>query len=86
MNLSKNSGNLLVATGLVHNIIGFVMGWNVLTEIVRSGFVNSINDQMDRNAVFWFLFAGFIIIALGKLIQDCLESDWLLPRWLGPVC
>lgn len=84
MNLSKNSGNLLIATGILHNIIGFVMGWSVLTEIVRSGFVNSINDEMDRNAIFWFLFAGFSMIALGKLMQDCLDADWRLPRWLGP--
>ena len=83
MNLAKNSGNLLIVTGILHSIIGFVMGWDVLTEIVRSGFVNSINDELDRNAIFWFLFAGFIMIALGKLMQDCLVSGWRLPRWLG---
>jgi hypothetical protein len=38
---------------------------------------------MDRNAIFWFLFGGFIMIVLGKLMQDCLEADWLLPKWLG---
>jgi hypothetical protein len=83
MNLSKNSGNLLIATGIIHNIIGFIMGWNVLTEIVRSGFVNSINNEMDRNAIFWFLFGGFAMMALGKLMQDCLDADWRLPKWLG---
>lgn len=83
MNLSKNTGNLLIATGVLHNIIGFVMGWSVLTEIVKSGFINSINDEMDRNAIFWFLFAGFMMMSLGKLMQDCLESDWRLPKWLG---
>ena len=83
MNLSKNSGNLLIATGILHNVIGFAMGWNVLTEIVRSGFVNSIKNEMDRNAIFWFLFAGFMMIALGKLMQDWLDADWLLPKWLG---
>ena len=72
-----------MATGILHNVIGLVMGWNVLTEIVRSGFVNTINDEMDRNAIFWFLFAGFIMIVLGKLMQDCLDADWRLPKWLG---
>lgn len=83
MNFSKNSGNLLIATGVLHNLIGFVMGWSVLTDIVRSGFINSINEQMDRNAVFWFLFGGFTMIMLGKLMQDYLEADWQLPKWLG---
>jgi hypothetical protein len=83
MNLSKNSGNLLIATGILHNVIGFVMGWGVLTEIVRSGFINSINNEMDRNAIFWFLFGGFAMILLGKLMQNCLDAGWILPKWLG---
>lgn len=65
MNISKHSGNLLIATGIFHNVIGVVMGWPVLTEMVSSGFINSINDQMDRNAIFWFLFSGFMMIILG---------------------
>jgi uncharacterized membrane protein len=83
MNPSKNSGNLLIVTGVLHNIVGFVMGWDVLTAIVRSGFINSINDEMDRNAIFWFLFGGFVMITLGKLMQDCLDAGWRLPKWLG---
>lgn len=83
MSISKNSGNILLATGILHNLIGFVMGWTVLTDIVRSGFVNSVNTEIDRNAIFWFLFSGFIMMVLGKLMQDWLEADWLLPKWLG---
>ena len=83
MNLSKNTGNLLIATGIIHNLIGFIMGWSVLTEIASSGFVNSINDEMDRNAIFWFLFGGFMMIIMGKLMQSYLESGCHLPKWLG---
>jgi hypothetical protein len=83
MNFSKNSGKLLIATGVFHNVIGFVAGWRVLVEIVRSGFINSINGQMDRNFIFWFLFGGFMMIIMGKLMQDYLETDWQLPKWLG---
>lgn len=83
MNLSKNSGNLLIGTGILHNLFGVVMGWSVLTEIAQSGFINSIDNQVNRNALFWFLFSGFMMIVLGKLMQDCLESEWLLPKWLG---
>ena len=83
MNLSKNTGNLLIATGILHNMVGFVMGWSVLTDIARSGFINSINNEMDRNAIFWFLFTGFMIIMMGKLMQDYLKAGWPLPKWLG---
>src|SRR5687767_2403311 len=83
MNLAKNTGNLLIATGVLHNVIGFVMGWSVLTDIAKSGFVNSINEQMDRNAIFWFIFAGFLMMMLGKLMQDYLKLEFRLPRSLG---
>jgi hypothetical protein len=83
MSFSKNSGNLLIATGVLHNIIGFVMGWNVLADIVKSGFVNSIHEEMDRNAIFWFLFGGFAMIMLGKLMQDYIKAGSSLPKWLG---
>jgi hypothetical protein len=83
MNLSKNTGNLLIATGILHNVIGFVMGWSVLTEIAKSGLVNSINDEIDRNAIFWFLFGGFLMMILGKLMQDYLKAEAQLPRSLG---
>ncbi|HYC84735.1 MAG TPA: DUF6463 family protein [Chryseosolibacter sp.] len=83
MTLSKNTGNLLIATGILHNTIGFVMGWSVLVGIAKSGFVNSINNEMDRNAIFWFLFAGFLMMMLGKLMQDYLKIESHLPRTLG---
>lgn len=84
MNLSKNSGNLLIATGVIHNVIGFIMGKEVLTQIVDSGFINSVNSEMDRNAVFWFLFSGFMMMILGKLMQDYVsEYQKPLPVSLG---
>lgn len=83
MNFSKNSGNILITTGVIHNIFGVVMGWPVLVDIGRSGFVNSVTSEHDRNATFWFLFGGFMMIMLGKLMQNCTDSGWLLPKWLG---
>jgi hypothetical protein len=70
MNLSRNSGYLLIATGVIHNLVGFFIGKDVLLEILTSGVINSINTEMDRNAIFWFLFSGFMMIILGKLMQD----------------
>lgn len=84
MKLSKHSGTLLIATGIIHNLLGLAMGAPILTEIIDAGFVNSINSQMDRNAIFWFLFGGFMMMILGKLMQDYLhENDKPLPASLG---
>lgn len=83
MNLSKNSGNILIATGILHNVFGVVIGWPILVEMVRSGFVNSVTNEHNRNATFWFLFGGFMMIMLGRLMQNCIDAGWLLPKWLG---
>lgn len=84
MKLAQNSGNLLIATGLIHNLLGLVMGRETLVQIIDSGFINSINTQMDRNALFWFLFSGIMMMILGKLMQDFLsENSRPLPASLG---
>lgn len=84
MNISRNSGYLLIGTGVIHNLIGFVMCKDVLLRILNSGVVNSINTEMDRNAVFWFLFSGFMMMILGKLMQDYSKhSQKPLPVSLG---
>lgn len=84
MNLAKNSGNLLIGTGVIHNALGFVLGKSILTEIINGGLINSITTQMDRRAIFWFLFGGFMMMILGKFMQDYLnESSKQLPISLG---
>ena len=84
MNLSRNSGYLLIATGVIHNLLGFVMGKDVLLQILNSGVINSINTEMDRNAIFWFLFSGFMMMILGKLMQDYIKHfNKALPVSLG---
>jgi Na+/proline symporter len=84
MNLSRNSGYLLLATGVIHNLLGFIMGKDVVVQILNSGVINSINTEMDRNAIFWFLFSGFMMMILGKLMQDYIKHlNKALPVSLG---
>ena len=63
----KNSAYFLVATGILHNIIGLGIGFSVLSEILQEGLFNTINAQYDRNAMFWFLFSGFAMMLWGSL-------------------
>lgn len=74
MTLWKKSGTLLIATGILHNVVGFIMGWDVLVAIAKAGFINSVGEQMDRNAIFWFLFSGFMIMLLGKFMQTWIDT------------
>ncbi len=84
MNYWKKSGSLLIATGIFHNLIGVMMGWEVLKELVNAGIINSINTEMDRNAIFWFLFSGFMMMMLGQLMHRySQEQNKPVPASLG---
>jgi hypothetical protein len=84
MTLWKKSGIFLIATGIIHNAMGFAFGWPVLQTIAHAGFVNSIHDEMDRKAIFWFLFSGFMMMALGKFMQHYINQfDKPVPDFIG---
>lgn len=68
MTAVKRSAYLLIATGILHNLIGLIFGFEVLSAIAREGFFNTVFMQFDREAIFWFLFSGFAIILWGVLI------------------
>ena len=67
---AKTSAYLLIATGILHNLIGFVLGFEVLAGMVRDGLFNSTLVQFDRQAIFWFLFSGFAMMLWGVLIAN----------------
>ena len=84
MKLYQKSGYYLIATGIIHNALGLIMGREVLLNILKDGFFNSINMETDRNAIFWFLFTGFFFMITGKLMQDYLSTiQKPLPKTLG---
>lgn len=84
MKLWKYSGTFMIATAIIHNLVGFVMGWSVLQDIARDGFVNSVIEQMDRNAIFWFLFSGFIMLLLGIIMHNMIrEQQKPVPKYIA---
>mgnify|MGYP000400550248 CR=1 FL=1 len=67
---TKLSAYLLIATGVLHNAIGFIISAPVLGDIASEGFFNTVVMQHDRNAAFWFLFSGFALILMGLLLLE----------------
>ncbi len=66
---SRISGYLLIGTGVIHNLVGLILGYSVLVTIGKAGIVNSVDGHFDRMAVFWFLFSGFGIMMCGDLLM-----------------
>lgn len=66
---TKRSAYLLIATGILHNTIGLVFGVSVLADIFRAGLFNTVHPPYyEREAIFWFLFAGFAMMLWGALL------------------
>lgn len=83
----KYSGYYLVATGIIHNLIGLMMGWPILLEMANAGWISStvVDGQvlMDREAISWFLITGFFWIAFGLTLQKTIEQGFIPPVSLG---
>ena len=83
-NLWKLSGLFLIITSILHNLVGFIMGWEVLKDIASEGFYNTVSGRHDRNAIFWFIFSGFTMMIIGKMMHDYIKTNNKpLPYYLG---
>jgi hypothetical protein len=88
MNATRFSGYYLIATGVIHNTLGLVMGWSILVGMHRDGWWNTVEvgGQIDfaRSAILWFLLVGFFWMLLGYLMQQWLRhTNQPLPASLG---
>lgn len=88
MKLARYSGWYLLATGIIHNAIGFIMGWEILWDIHRDGWWNTIENAQGidfaRSAIIWFLVLGFFWMLMGWLMQAWQrETQKSLPGTIG---
>ena len=65
-----NSGQLLVATGLLHTVVGFVEGGEFFGRLLADGWLDSVGQDYPRMAIFWFIFGGFMIMLYGLALHD----------------
>ncbi|HEY7885128.1 MAG TPA: DUF6463 family protein [Cellvibrionaceae bacterium] len=77
MKLAQYSGWYLVATGVIHNTIGLVMGWDILAGIHHDGWWHTVENaegiDFARSAIVWFLVLGFFWMIMGHLMQAWLK-------------
>ena len=64
------SGWYLLFVGMIHVAVGAILFSDVLADIWNAGLINSVSEEMDRNAAFWFMFVGFLFIYLGWHWQE----------------
>ena len=88
LKLWKYSGIFLVATGIIHSIVGIAIGKDYLWGIITEGLFNTVqDDDFSRGLSFWFLVCGIAFIILGHLLHYYINKEQqpapdLLGYWL----
>jgi len=78
-------GKSLIVIAIIHTLIGIGLGVSegIFAEMLGEGLVNTVVQQYDRNAAFWFLYSGFGLGLLGMLLDWCERRLRETPRFLG---
>jgi len=71
----KYSGIFLVATGIIHTLVGLALGKEVYLEIIRDGLINAVSQDYAREFAFWFLICGIFIILFGQVLHYYIKRE-----------
>ena len=69
------TGNLLFATGVLHNTVGFLIPelagpfWRIVADGGLVATPGDINEHYAREATFWFQFAGWAMMMQGYYMR-----------------
>ncbi len=86
--MCRLSGPLLMATGVLHLVGGFVFYSGPLFAIAGDGFLNAVEPDVafstfDREAAFWYMIFGVMLLMLGGLTHWAQAQTGTLPASLG---
>lgn len=80
MKLWKNSGHYLFWTGVIHNVIGFTLGWKPISIIIERGVWNSARHDVEGTGeILWFLLFGFMMMISGVQMQNRINEKGTPP-------
>lgn len=80
------AGAMVVGIGVLHNVVGLLVGWPHLEAILGDGYVAAVPDDAPwRMAIFWFLWFGWMLMILGASWHWAERRGLVLPRWLGAL-
>ena len=83
--LWKYSGIFLIATGILHSIVGIAFSKDYLWAIIKEGLFNTVkDDDFALGLSFWFLMCGIIFIILGHVLHYYIKKEQKpAPKFLG---
>lgn len=79
-------GPLLMIWGVLHLLAGPIFYLRPLGAIAQDGFLDAVNlhpAQFDREAAFWWMECGVMLIILGGLVHWAQARTGTLPAFFG---
>lgn len=80
--LYRRLGLLMMATGALHTLLGFLVFTGPARAIWQAGVWNSIARDYSRATILWFTCSGVLLLLMGYLMHWILRQQ-PLPRALG---
>jgi hypothetical protein len=81
--LGRSAGHLIIAIGVLHTVVGLILGAGPLAAIFRDGYVGAVDGHFDRMAIAWFLLFGFVLMLAGDAVRAIEDTAATVPPRLG---
>jgi len=75
-------GRWLFAVGVIHSLFGIFFMRSTLATLWSEGLLNTVNGQPPREAVFWFLCTGIMLLIVGVLANQAEREGLPMPRFV----
>ena len=75
-------GKWLFGVGVIHLTFGLVFMHETLALLWSERLWNTVNGQPPREAVFWFLCTGLMLLITGVLIDQLEHERLVIPRFV----
>ncbi|MEL6408007.1 MAG: DUF6463 family protein [Chloroflexota bacterium] len=82
--MQKKMGYILIAIALLHQVVGLIFYSSALHDILQAGILNAVVPPFwERDAAFWFLMFGGLLLLIGWVVQWLMDSVGTIPAFLG---
>jgi len=75
-------GKWLFAVGVIHLLFGVFFMHTTLAVLWSEGLLNTVNGQPPREAVFWFLCTGIMLLMVGVLVDQMEREALAIPLFI----
>ena len=76
-------GRFIQFIGILHISVGIILLGHIGLELLQDGLFNTVNGQPMREAFFWFIFTGFLIVIIGQIVHWLEGNQAIIPTSLG---